>query len=269
MQVLDCLSVRINLLHDVVEALADDRVEPFRPGHFEFIRACYYLADPAGPIRVSDRRIWYLAHALEPDAIGWVVRGPHIPAVDVDRARLAIGPSRRIGPAQPDVIAAALWSLVHGYITLELAEHFAEFDDPVRQVPLPMGVTFKFRAGRHTRTRPGLPVSRSIGRIGCPFATRCAQIRRAIADGEVRPGERLPPARDLAAVLNVNSNTVLRALRRLRDEGLLEFRRGRRITVVGPAHRGAVLARARELVQFARGNGYGRDELIKIVEDIA
>jgi GntR family transcriptional regulator len=96
----------------------------------------------------------------------------------------------------------------------------------------------------------------------------CAEIRRAIADCEV-PGERLPPARDLAAVLNVNSNTVLRALRRLRDEGLLEVRRGRGITVVGPAHRGAVLARARELVQFARGNGYGRDELIKIIEDIA
>jgi len=94
----------------------------------------------------------------------------------------------------------------------------------------------------------------------------CAEIRRATADGEVRPGERLPPARDLAAVLNVNSNTVLRALR---GEGLLEFRRGRGITVVGPAHRAAVLARARELVQFARGNGYGRDELIKIIEDIA
>ena len=44
---------------------------------------------------------------------------------------------------------------------------------------------------------------------------------------------------------------------------------GRGITVVGPAHRGAVLARARELVQSARGNGYGRDELIKIIEDIA
>ena len=97
----------------------------------------------------------------------------------------------------------------------------------------------------------------------------CAQIRRAIADGEVRPGERLPPARDLAAVLNVNANTVLRALRLLRDEGLLEFRRGRGITVAGPAHRGAVLARARELVQFARRNGYGREELIKIIEDIA
>ena len=55
------------------------------------------------------------------------------------------------------------------------------------------------------------------------------EIRRAIADGEAKPGERLPPAKDLAAVLGVNTNTVLRSLRVLRDEGLLEFRRGRGI----------------------------------------
>jgi DNA-binding transcriptional regulator YhcF (GntR family) len=46
-----------------------------------------------------------------------------------------------------------------------------------------------------------------------------ADIRRAIAEEEALPGERLPPARDLAAVLGVNTNTVLRALRVLRDEG--------------------------------------------------
>jgi GntR family transcriptional regulator len=96
----------------------------------------------------------------------------------------------------------------------------------------------------------------------------CAEIRRAIADGEIGPGERLPPARDLAAVLNVNSNTVFRALRLLRDEGLVEFRRGRGVTIIGPARRSAVLDRARELVQFARHHGYGRDELIKMIEDI-
>ena len=67
-----------------------------------------------------------------------------------------------------------------------------------------------------------------------------AEIRRAIADGEAKPGERLPPAKDLAAVIGVNTNTVLRALRTLRDEGLLEFRRGHGITVAGTADRGAV-----------------------------
>jgi DNA-binding transcriptional MocR family regulator len=36
------------------------------------------------------------------------------------------------------------------------------------------------------------------------------EIRRAIAEGEAKPGERLPPAKDLAAVLGVNTNTVLR-----------------------------------------------------------
>jgi GntR family transcriptional regulator len=96
----------------------------------------------------------------------------------------------------------------------------------------------------------------------------CAEIRRAIADGEIGPGERLPPARDLAAVMNVNTNTVLRALRLLRDEGMLEFRRGRGVTVAGSARQGAVLARARELVQYARRHGYDRDELIRIIETI-
>src|SRR5580698_1432694 len=89
-----------------------------------------------------------------------------------------------------------------------------------------------------------------------------AEIRRAIAEGECGPGERMPPARDLAAILGVNPNTVLRALRILRDEGLLEFRRGRGITVTGVAPgRSVVVERARELVQFARGQGYRRDEL--------
>ena len=95
-----------------------------------------------------------------------------------------------------------------------------------------------------------------------------ADIRRAIADGEAKPGERLPPAKDLAAVLGVNTNTVLRSLRVLRDEGLLEFRRGRGISVAGTPERGAVVTRARELVEFARARGYGRDELINIIEGV-
>src|SRR5271163_2531684 len=83
-----------------------------------------------------------------------------------------------------------------------------------------------------------------------------AEIRRAIADGEAGPGERLPLAKDMAAVLGVNKNTVLRAMHILRDEGLVEFGRGSGITVTGTAERGAVLRQIRELMDFARRQGY-------------
>jgi DNA-binding transcriptional regulator YhcF (GntR family) len=96
-----------------------------------------------------------------------------------------------------------------------------------------------------------------------------AEIRRAIADGEAKPGERLPPARDLAAVLDVNRNTVLRALRDLRDEGLLEFRRGRGVTVTATPPQGEIHERARELVQLAQRHGYGRDELVDLISTLS
>jgi GntR family transcriptional regulator len=96
-----------------------------------------------------------------------------------------------------------------------------------------------------------------------------AEIRRAIAEGEAKPGERMPLAKDLATVLGVNRNTVLRALHQLRDEGLLEIRQGRGITVAGTPERGAVLARARDLVAFARKNGYRQDELIAMIEAVS
>ena len=94
------------------------------------------------------------------------------------------------------------------------------------------------------------------------------EIRRAIADGEAKPGERLPPAKDLAAILGVNTNTVLRALRQLRDEGLLEFRRGRGITVTGTPEQSNVIEQAKELLHFARSQGYRPDELIHIIQQL-
>jgi len=95
-----------------------------------------------------------------------------------------------------------------------------------------------------------------------------AQVRRAIAEGEAGPGERLPPADDLAAVLGVNKNTMLRALHLLREEGLLEFRRGRGIMVAGSPQHGAVLAQVRQLLAFARQQGYGRTDAIQMITDL-
>jgi|SRR6516164_6424872 len=93
-----------------------------------------------------------------------------------------------------------------------------------------------------------------------------AELRREIAEGEVKPGGRLPPARDMAAVRGVNHNTMFRALRHLRDEGLLEFQRGRGITVAGDAPGlSEVVARCRELLGFSRRRGYQRDEVLDII----
>ena len=97
-----------------------------------------------------------------------------------------------------------------------------------------------------------------------------AAIRRAIADGEAGPGERLPPARDLAAVLGVNANTVFRALRTLREEGLVEFRRGRGVSVTSIApQRSPVVAKARELAAVARQYGFRPEELAEIIEQVS
>jgi GntR family transcriptional regulator len=92
-----------------------------------------------------------------------------------------------------------------------------------------------------------------------------AEIRRAIADGEATEGERLPPAIDLAAVLGVNKNTVIRALHVLRDEGVLDFTRGRGIRVVATPARSALLTKVNELVLLAREQGYRKDELASMI----
>jgi GntR family transcriptional regulator len=96
-----------------------------------------------------------------------------------------------------------------------------------------------------------------------------ADIRRAIAEGEAGPGDRIPQAKDLAAVLGVNTNTVLRALRMLREEGLLELGRGRAIIVAGTPERGAVLTRMKDLMDFGRRQGYRREELIAMMESLS
>jgi GntR family transcriptional regulator len=61
-----------------------------------------------------------------------------------------------------------------------------------------------------------MPITRQIA----------AQIRAQCASGAIKPGERLPSVRALAAELTVNQNTILRVYERLTGEGLLERRHG-------------------------------------------
>ncbi|MET9149951.1 aminotransferase class I/II-fold pyridoxal phosphate-dependent enzyme [Streptomyces griseoflavus] len=58
-----------------------------------------------------------------------------------------------------------------------------------------------------------------------------ASIERAVGEGELRPGEPLPPMRELAERLGVNANTVAAAYRTLRERGVIETagRRGSRV----------------------------------------
>jgi len=95
-----------------------------------------------------------------------------------------------------------------------------------------------------------------------------AEIRRAIAEGEAGPGDRLPLAKDMAAVLGVNKNTVFRALHLLRDEGLLEFRRGHGITVSGTPEKSALVTQVRDLVRAARRSGYRKSDLVAMIEAV-
>jgi GntR family transcriptional regulator len=94
-----------------------------------------------------------------------------------------------------------------------------------------------------------------------------AEIRRSIAEGEAKPGDRLPPARHIAAVMGVNTNTALRALRALRDEGLLEMAPRRGIKVVGTPAQSEVRGKVAELIRLAREHGYTRADLVQMVTD--
>lgn len=94
-----------------------------------------------------------------------------------------------------------------------------------------------------------------------------AGVRRAIADGTVAPGDRLPAARDLADSLDVNMHTVLKAYDRLRTEGVVEMRRGRGVSVVDrPADHAELVEAARRLVVDGRRAGLAPEEILGLVE---
>ena len=77
-------------------------------------------------------------------------------------------------------------------------------------------------------------------------------IRLAIANGQINPGDQLPPVRQLSVDLKVNSNTVARVYTDLERAGVLETRRGKGTFVRERAEVGSEEVRARRLRSLLR-----------------
>ncbi|MFQ5524969.1 MAG: GntR family transcriptional regulator [Thermoanaerobaculia bacterium] len=65
------------------------------------------------------------------------------------------------------------------------------------------------------------------------------RIKEQIARGLLSVGTELPSVRVLAASLDINFHTVHRAYQKLREEGVISLRLGRRATVTAPPARAA------------------------------
>ena len=100
------------------------------------------------------------------------------------------------------------------------------------------------------------------------------QIHRAIEaevmGGRLKPGESLPAARHLAAALDVNMHTVLKAYERLKVSGIIEIRRGRSGAVVAAGEPGQVVdlePMVAALIERAKGEGLERRRLLEMIGD--
>lgn len=69
-------------------------------------------------------------------------------------------------------------------------------------------------------------------------------------------------------MLRVNSNTVLRALRILREEGIVTFSRGRGVTVAVAPDRSQLINACHHLIRLAAAQGYQREELARLIASL-
>jgi len=100
------------------------------------------------------------------------------------------------------------------------------------------------------------------------------QITHAITTGALKPGDRLPTLRQLAADLVINPNTVARAYRDLEVAGLIEGgpRRGTFVTFAPPRlvaaeRRTRLRPHLDALIAEAKVLGFSEDELRKLVDE--
>ncbi len=98
------------------------------------------------------------------------------------------------------------------------------------------------------------------------FEQIASSIRKSVSQGVIRPGERLPTAKALAATMGINIHTVLHAYQVLQNEGSIELRRGRGATVLAKSEATLVDGLVDQVVAEARVAGISVDELKKLIE---
>jgi DNA-binding FadR family transcriptional regulator len=74
-------------------------------------------------------------------------------------------------------------------------------------------------------TQPGKPAFEPI-KAKRAFEEVCEQVRREVALGNLRPGDRLPPEREFAEQLGVSRTAIREALRSLENAGLVQCQQG-------------------------------------------
>lgn len=100
------------------------------------------------------------------------------------------------------------------------------------------------------------------------FEQLAASVRSEVGRGALGAGDRLPSARDVAESLDVNLHTVLRAYQLLRDEGLIDLRRGRGAVVTDRASHYEPLSLAiPELVAEAKKLGLSSHALVALIRE--
>ncbi len=96
-----------------------------------------------------------------------------------------------------------------------------------------------------------------------------AGMRRALGEPSVCAGDRLPTAKEVAEGLGINMHTVLKAYAALRDEGLIEMRRGRGVTVSRQGNRASVVEAARVFILEAQRHGLTLQERLNLIEELS
>ncbi|WP_455358824.1 GntR family transcriptional regulator [Streptomyces sp. SYSU K21746] len=101
------------------------------------------------------------------------------------------------------------------------------------------------------------------------YARIRAKLRMDIAAGLYAQGEYLPPADQLGREYGANKNTILRALRLLRSEGLIDFGRGRAAVVLHgtqPMDLDDISDQLQRVVNLADVSGIPRAAIISAIE---